>query len=59
MFKYILILAIGLAIGYGYGYKDAKKYNKTLVERLVDRAGGKNRGAYDQNLDKTADAALR
>src|SRR5207244_1224916 len=36
--KTLLVLALGVAIGYGYGYKDAKKYNKTIVERVLDRA---------------------
>ena len=57
--KYILVLAIGLAIGYGYGFKDAKKHNKSVVSRVLDRVGGSNRGKYDQDLDKKADDAMR
>ena len=48
MFKYVLNLAIGVAVGYGYGWKDAQKNKKNVVERMVSRVGGKNRGAYDK-----------
>ncbi|HKG90310.1 MAG TPA: hypothetical protein VKA84_00385 [Gemmatimonadaceae bacterium] len=57
--KYILILAIGVAIGYGYGFSDAKKHNKSVVSRVLDRVGGSNRGKYDSDLDKKAEEASR
>jgi hypothetical protein len=57
--KYILVLAIGLAVGYGYGFKDAKKYNRTVVSRVLDRVGGSNRGKYDQDIDKRSEDAMR
>ena len=56
MFKFLLILVVGVAIGYSLGFKDAKKYNRTVIERVVGRVGGKNRGAYDTNLDKQAES---
>ena len=59
MFKLILALAIGLAVGYSYGYKDAKNKKGTVVERMVGRVGGKNRGAYDTDLDKRAESVAR
>jgi hypothetical protein len=59
MVKTLLILAVGVAIGYGYGYKDAKKHDKTIVERVLDRAGGAARGKYDPNVDKEADSIGR
>lgn len=52
MVKTLLILAIGVAIGYSYGYKDARQYDKTIYERLIDRAGGAARGKYDPNVDQ-------
>jgi hypothetical protein len=57
--KFILVLLIGIAVGYSYGFKDAKKHKKDILERTVERVGGKNRGAYDTNLDKRADAVTR
>ena len=51
MFKFLLALVVGLAIGYSYGYKDAKAGRPTVVERVVQRTGGSNRGKYNQNLD--------
>ena len=56
MFKLLLILVVGIAIGYGYGWKDAHKNKQHVVERLVSRVGGKNRGAYDTDLDKRAES---
>ena len=51
-----MILVIGIAIGYGYGWKDARKHKQHVVERLVSRVGGKNRGAYDTDLDRRAES---
>jgi hypothetical protein len=57
--KTLLVLCVGVAIGYGYGFKDAKKHEKTVVSRAVDRIGGSNRGKYDQNIDQQADSIVR
>jgi hypothetical protein len=50
--KTLLILGIGVAIGYSYGYKDAKTHDKTVYERVIDRAGAAARGKYDPNKDQ-------
>ena len=55
----ILALVVGIAIGYGYGFKDAKIHKKSVVERTLDRVGGKNRGAYNNDIDKQSGAAER
>jgi hypothetical protein len=52
-------LALGIAIGYGYGFQDAKVHKKSIVERTIDRVGGKNRGAYNNDLDKASASAER
>ena len=57
--KYIFVLVLGLAVGYGYGFKDAKKHNKSVVSRVLDRVGGSNRGKYDQDIDKKTEEELR
>ena len=57
--KYFLILAIGVAIGYGYGFQDAKKHQKSVVSRVLDRVGGSNRGKYDQDIDKKTEEEMR
>ena len=59
MLKVIVILVIGLGVGYSYGWKDAHVHKQHVVERVVSRVGGANRGKYDTNLDKQADAAER
>ena len=59
MFKFLFILVVGVAIGYSYGWKDAKKYKQHVVERAVSRVGGKNRGAYDTNIEAKVEAAGR
>ena len=59
MAKFILVLIVGIAIGYSYGFKDARTHKQNILERTVQRVGGKNRGAYDSNLDKRAEAMTR
>lgn len=59
MFKFLLVLAVGVAIGYSYGWKDSKKHKQNVVERVVARVGGKNRGAYDTNLDRQTESVGR
>jgi hypothetical protein len=55
----IFALILGIAIGYGYGFRDAKIHKKSIVERTIDRVGGKNRGAYNNDLDKASASAER
>jgi len=56
MVKTLLILAVGVAIGYGYGYKDARKHDKTIVERVLDHAGAAARGKYRSTIDDRTDS---
>jgi hypothetical protein len=57
VFKFLFILVVGVAVGYSYGWKDAKTHKQNVVERVVSRVGGKNRGAYDTNLDAQVESA--
>ena len=59
MFKFLFILVVGVAVGYSYGWKDAKTHKQNVVERVVNRVGGKNRGAYDTNLDAQVESVGR
>ena len=52
MFKFIVILSLGVAIGYGYGWKDAQKYDKHVAERIVERIGGDNKEKFSGDVDK-------
>jgi hypothetical protein len=54
VFKILVLLAIGVAIGYTYGFKDARRHDRPVVERLLDRAGASARGKYDSNVDRQA-----
>lgn len=49
--RFIFALVIGISAGYFIGWKDAKKYDKTIVERLVDRTGGSTRGKISNDMD--------
>ena len=49
--RFIFALVVGISAGYFIGWKDAKKYDKTIVERLVDRAGGATRGKISNDMD--------
>ena len=55
----IFALVLGISVGYFYGFDDAKHNKKNVVERTVDRVGGKNRGKYANDIDKRADAETR
>ncbi len=59
MSKYLLILLAGIVIGYAYGFKDAKKNQKSVITRVVERVGGANRGKYNQNVDQRAEGVNR
>ena len=52
MFKFIVILCIGVAIGYTYGFRDAKTNTENVVERIVARVGGSNRENVKTDVDK-------
>ncbi|MEO7997469.1 MAG: hypothetical protein ABI852_08495 [Gemmatimonadaceae bacterium] len=55
MFKYLVILSVGVAIGYSYGWKDAQVNTQHIAERLVERIGGDNK----KNMDADVDAKMR
>ena len=57
MFKYLLILTLGIAIGYGYGWKDARLNTLNVAERLVERIGGSNRDTQESSAN--IDARMR
>ena len=52
MFKFVVILSLGVAIGYGYGWKDAQKHTKHIAERIVERIGGDNKDNFSGDIDK-------
>ena len=58
MFKFIVVLAIGIAIGYFYGFDDAKRHDENVVERVVDRVGTTG-SKYQTDVDKQMEAAER
>ena len=53
MFKFLVILALGVAIGYGYGWKDAQVNEKNVAERMVDRIGGETKTRMSSDADAT------
>ena len=58
MFKFVVVLVIGIAIGYFYGFDDAKKHDENVVERVVERVGTTG-GKYQTDVDKQMEAAER
>ena len=59
MFKFVIVLVVGIAIGYFYGFDDAKKHDDNVVTRVVERVGGSNRDKYHNDVDKQMEAAER
>ncbi len=58
MFKYLLLLALGIAIGYSYGWKDAQVNEKNVAERVVERIGGDNKDKMRSDADATTRAVV-
>lgn len=56
MFKFVVVLVIGISIGYFYGFDDAKKHDANLVVRVVDRVGTTG-SKYQTDVDKQMEAA--
>ncbi len=52
----LLALLLGISIGYFYGYDDARRHTKNIVERTVDRVGGKNRDRMSNDIDKRTES---
>jgi hypothetical protein len=52
----LLALIVGISIGYFYGYDDAKHHTKNIVERTVDKVGGKNRDRMSNDIDKQTES---
>lgn len=56
VFKFILILALGVAIGYSYGWQDAQVHEVHIAERFVQQIGGGVKddvgGSVDGRMDK-------
>jgi hypothetical protein len=56
MFKFVIVLAVGISIGYFYGFDDAKKHDENLVTRVVEKVGKKGEN-YRTDVDKQMEAA--
>ena len=52
MFKYIILLVIGIAVGYQLGFRDAAAHKPHVMERVVSRAGGSHRENMKTDVDK-------
>lgn len=51
MSRTLFLLALGIAAGYSIGFRDARAHRDTIVERVLDRAGGSTRGKYNPDID--------
>lgn len=49
--RYLFILAVGVGAGYYTGFKDGKTTGVSVVQRMVDKVGGSNRGKYSTDVD--------
>ena len=56
MFKFVVVLAIGISIGYFYGFDDAQTHDENVVERVVEKVGTKGE-KYRTDVDKQMDQA--
>ncbi len=57
MFKFLLVLSVGIAIGYGYGWKDAHVHDLHVVERLIGQIGGASRSLVSGDIDAQMEKA--
>lgn len=55
MFKYVLVLCIGIAAGYAFGFRDSKSHEVGIVTRTLDKIGGSSRGKYNNDVDAQLD----
>lgn len=51
MFKFLLILAVGVLIGYFYGWNDAQVNDRSIAERMLDQLDHRTRAAMATNVD--------
>lgn len=51
MFKYSLILGLGVALGYSYGWKDAHAHQQHVAERLLEQIGGDSKDKVNGDID--------
>jgi hypothetical protein len=56
MFKFAIVLVVGISIGYFYGFDDAKKHDENVVTRVVAQVGKKGEN-YRTDVDKQMEAA--
>ena len=52
----VLIIVVVFAAGYAYGFRDARKHDKTVVARLVERVGGSSRENFKSDIDAKYDS---
>ncbi len=53
----MLLALFALTAGYALGFRDAKTHDRTVIERVLDRAGGSARGKYNPDIDDAMDRA--
>lgn len=58
MFRFFLILALGMTLGYAYGFRDARAHETTFVTRALDRVGKMGGDGRKYSANDT-DAVLR
>jgi hypothetical protein len=57
MWKYLLMLVIGLAVGYKFGFNDAQIHKQDIIARTIDRVGGASRNNVSNDVDKQMEQA--
>ena len=51
----LFLIAVGVCAGYTIGFRDARTHDKTVVERTLERVGGRARGQYNSDIDGAAE----
>ncbi|HYV96682.1 MAG TPA: hypothetical protein VE967_04415 [Gemmatimonadaceae bacterium] len=59
MFRVLFLLIVGISIGYFAGFKDGRQHDRTVIQRLVDRAGGAARSSVGNDIDAKMDKVGR
>lgn len=57
MNRTLFLIAVGACAGYTIGFRDARTHDKTVVERTLDRLGGRARGQYNPDVDGEVERA--
>ena len=54
MRRTLLLLALGVLLGYQLGFNDARRHDRPVYDRALDRVGSGVKGKYSNDVDGEA-----